>query len=69
VVEAAPNVRVARLVADRGMSEADARARIAAQATDEQRRSVADVVIVNDGTLDELDAEVDAVWRELIRPA
>jgi dephospho-CoA kinase len=69
VVEAAPDVRVARLVADRGMSETDARARIASQATDDQRRAVADVVIVNDGTLDELDAEVDAVWRELLRPA
>jgi dephospho-CoA kinase len=69
VVEAAPDVRVARLVADRGMSEADARARIAAQATDDQRRAVADVVIVNDGTLDELDVEVDTVWRELLRPA
>jgi dephospho-CoA kinase len=64
VVEAAESVRVARLVADRGMTESDIRARIAAQATDEQRRAVADVVIVNDGSRDELDGRVDAVWRE-----
>jgi len=68
VVEAAESVRVARLVADRGMSEVDARSRIAAQASDEQRRAVADVVIVNNGTLDELDAEVETVWRERIQP-
>ena len=62
VVLAAEEIRVARLVRDRGMTEADARARIAAQATDEQRRAVADIVLVNDGTLDELRAAVDAVW-------
>lgn len=68
VVEAAANVRVARLVADRGMAESDVRARIAAQATDEERRAVADVVIVNDGRRDELIDQVDAVWRERLRP-
>ena len=64
VVEAPESVRVARLAADRGMSESDVRARIAAQATDERRRAVADVVIVNDGSRDELNDQVDAVWRE-----
>jgi dephospho-CoA kinase len=68
VVEAAASVRVARLVADRGMTESDARARIAAQATDEERRAVADVVIVNNGRRDELIDQVDAVWRERLRP-
>ena len=68
VVEAAASVRVARLVADRGMAESDVRARIAAQATDEERRAVADVVIVNDGRRDELIDQVDAVWRERLRP-
>jgi dephospho-CoA kinase len=63
VVEAPESVRVARLAADRGMTESDVRARIAAQATDEQRRAVADVVIVNDGSRDELNDQVDAVWR------
>jgi dephospho-CoA kinase len=68
VVLADEQTRVRRLVRERGLSEADARARIAAQATDEQRRAVADVVIVNDGDLDELRATVDSVWREHIVP-
>jgi dephospho-CoA kinase len=68
VVEAAEDVRVARLVAARGMAAEDARARIAAQATDEQRRAVADVVIVNNGSRADLDAQVDAVWSERLRP-
>ncbi len=65
VVLADEATRVDRLVRLRGMSEDDARARIAAQATDEQRRAVADVVIVNDGTPEDLDAAVDAAWSEL----
>jgi dephospho-CoA kinase len=69
VVLADEDVRVRRLVADRGLSEVDARARIATQATDAQRRAVADIVIVNEGTLDELYAEVDRVWRTAIAPA
>lgn len=64
VVEADPEVRVERLVRYRGMSEREARARIAAQATDEQRRAVADVVIRNDGSLVDLVGKVDEVWRE-----
>jgi len=67
VVLAAEDVRVARLVRDRGMTEDDARARIAAQATDEQRREVADIVIVNDGTLEDLRVAVDAAWWDTIR--
>ncbi len=62
VVLADEEIRLRRLMNDRGMSASDARERIAAQATDEQRRAVADVVIVNDGTLDELRARVDEVW-------
>jgi dephospho-CoA kinase len=62
VVLADESVRLRRLMNDRGMSEADARERIAAQATDEQRRGVADVVIVNDGTLEDLRTRVDEVW-------
>jgi dephospho-CoA kinase len=68
VVLAAEAVRIARLVRDRGMSEQDARDRIAAQATDDQRRAVADIVIVNDGTLDDLRAAVDAAWQNTILP-
>jgi dephospho-CoA kinase len=64
VVLAAEETRVARL-AGRGMHEDDARARIKAQATDDERRAVADVVIDNDGTFDELRAQVDALWTRL----
>lgn len=59
VVEADPDVRVARLWADRGMDEEQARARIAAQATDAERRAVADVVLDNSGTREDLLAAVD----------
>ncbi len=64
VVEAPLETRVARLVA-RGLAEDDARARIAAQATDEQRRAIADHVVVNDGDLAALDAAVDRLWTLL----
>ena len=63
VVFASEETRVARLVGTGAWPRAEARARMAAQATDEQRRAVADVVIVNEGTLDELRARVDEVWR------
>ena len=56
VVEAPEELRVRRLAADRGMSAEEVRARMASQATDEQRRAVADVVLVNDGTPDDLSA-------------
>lgn len=65
VVEAEPAERIRRLVADRGMSEQDAVRRIGAQADDEQRRAVADVVIDNNGTRDELLQRVDALWSDL----
>jgi dephospho-CoA kinase len=45
------------------------RARIAAQATDEQRRAVADVVLDNSGTVEELEAQVDRFWAERVTPA
>ena len=54
-----------RLTELRGMSESDAKARIAAQATREQRRAVATHLIVNDGDLDTLDAQVREVWAAL----
>jgi dephospho-CoA kinase len=68
VVEADEETRVARLV-ERGLAEADARARIAAQATDEQRRAVADVVLDNSGTPEELAEQVDRFWAERVLPA
>ncbi|MGW1123375.1 dephospho-CoA kinase [Streptomyces sp. NPDC002526] len=69
VVDAAPETQLDRLVRLRGMTEADARARMAAQATREQRRAVADLVIDNDGPVEELVARVREVWAELSRRA
>lgn len=69
VVDASPDTQLDRLVRLRGMTEEDARARMAAQATREQRRAVADIVIDNDVPLDELIRRVDEVWAELVRRA
>jgi dephospho-CoA kinase len=67
VVEAAEPARLARL-AERGIPPEQARARMAAQASDADRRAAADAVIRNDGTLADLAAGVDAVWRDRIAP-
>jgi dephospho-CoA kinase len=64
VVEAPEDLRIERLV-QRGLSESDARARMAVQATDEQRRAVADEILRNDGTRAELAEQVDALWETL----
>ncbi|MFJ8145226.1 dephospho-CoA kinase [Streptomyces sp. NPDC096094] len=69
VVDAEPATQLDRLVRLRGMTEQDARARMAAQATREQRRKIADVVIDNDVPLDELRRRVEEVWAELTRRA
>jgi dephospho-CoA kinase len=63
VVDVDPEVAVRRLVEQRGMREDDARARIARQASREERRARADVVIENSGSLDDLAAQVDRAWR------
>jgi dephospho-CoA kinase len=55
-------VAVRRLVEKRKMDERDARARLANQADREERRAVADRVIDNSGTLDDLRRQVDEVW-------
>ena len=65
VVTAPVEVRVRRLV-DRGLAEADARARIAAQAPDDARLAIADLVVDNSGDLEALDAEVDRLWTSLV---
>ncbi|GAA2444832.1 dephospho-CoA kinase [Streptomyces macrosporus] len=65
VVDASPETQLDRLVRLRGMDEADARARMAAQATREQRLAVADIVIDNDGPLEKLEPQVAEVWRRL----
>lgn len=67
VVFAGEEIRIARLMRDRGMSREEAQSRIRAQATDEQRHAVADIEIVNEGSLDELRSNVDAVWTKLLQ--
>ncbi|MEW2632234.1 dephospho-CoA kinase [Streptomyces sp. NPDC048389] len=69
VVDASPETQLDRLVRMRGMTESEARSRMAAQATREQRRAVADIVIDNDGPLEKLEPQVRAVWNELTRRA
>lgn len=64
VVSASPETQVARSVA-RGMTDEDVRARIAAQMPLEDRARTADVLIDNEGTLDDLEREVDVLWRQL----
>ncbi|MDF0528692.1 dephospho-CoA kinase [Tsukamurella sp. 8F] len=68
VVWADAEERVQRLVTQRGMSEEDARARIAAQATDEQRRAVADVWLDNSGAPAAMPARVRELWERRIAP-
>ncbi|HYB36638.1 MAG TPA: dephospho-CoA kinase [Mycobacterium sp.] len=68
VVHADVELRVQRLVEQRGMAEADARARIAAQADDEQRRAVADVFLDNSGSLQALAEKAREVWNRRILP-
>jgi dephospho-CoA kinase len=65
VVDVPTEVQVERLVSLRGMTPEQARARIAAQASREQRLAVADVVIDNAGSLDDLDRRVGEVWVNL----
>jgi dephospho-CoA kinase len=64
VVEAPRELRLDRLV-DRGLERADAEARMAAQATDEQRRAVATHLLDNGGTREDLAGQVDRLWVDL----
>jgi dephospho-CoA kinase len=66
VVEAPRDVRLDRLEI-RGLTREDAEARMAAQATDEERRAVATHLLHNGGTREELAAQVDVVWADLQR--
>jgi len=66
VVEAPEAARVERLVTTRGMDPDDARSRIRAQATDEQRRAISTWVIDNSGSEEETEEQVDRLWRELV---
>jgi dephospho-CoA kinase len=65
VVHAPEEVRLGRLTRGRGMDEAQARARLAAQVDDEARLAAADVVLDGSGTREHLEAQVDALWTRL----
>ncbi|MDN6556001.1 MAG: dephospho-CoA kinase [Acidipropionibacterium acidipropionici] len=69
VTDIDPEEQVRRAVARDGMSESQARARLAAQATREQRLAVADIVIDTSGPLSVLDGIVDEVWERLVQVA
>lgn len=69
VVDASPETQLDRLVRLRGMTEQDARARMAAQASRKERLEIADVVIDNDVSLSDLERRVDEVWADLARRA
>ncbi|MER7394753.1 dephospho-CoA kinase [Streptomyces sp. NPDC000151] len=65
VVDAAPETQLRRLVALRGMTEDEAKTRMSAQATREQRLAIADLVIDNDGPLEALEPQVREIWERL----
>ncbi len=63
VIDCPEEVAVRRLVEQRGMDETDARRRMAAQATRDERIEAADVVIHNEGSVDDLRSQVDEAWE------
>jgi dephospho-CoA kinase len=65
VVSSPVDAQVARVAQTRGMSHEEARARIASQASPEEREGRADVVLRNDGTIEDLERRVEPLWEEL----
>ena len=65
VVSTSVETQVQRLMRERGLSEAAIRARIAAQLPLEAKAEVADVIIDNEGTTEELEGQIDRAWRDL----
>jgi dephospho-CoA kinase len=66
VVDAPQSQRIDRLVTRRGMDEAAARARVAAQVGDQERRDAADVILDGTGNDDHLRAQVDDLWARCV---
>ena len=69
VVSADQNNRIARLIAERGMSEQAIKERMAAQASDVERHRAAHFVLGNNGSMQDLEREVDVLWKELLQRA
>ncbi|HZD18086.1 MAG TPA: dephospho-CoA kinase [Actinomycetota bacterium] len=65
LVSTTPETQVQRLLRDRAMSEEQIRARIGAQAPLEDKAAAADVIVDNEGTLDELEGQVERLWADL----
>jgi dephospho-CoA kinase len=65
VVSTPVETQIERLLRGRGMREDAIRSRIAAQAPLEDKAAVADVIVDNEGTLEELEAQVDRLWNDL----
>ena len=66
VVDAEDEIRIDRLVNSRGLDEDDARRRIAAQISREERLAAADSVVDNSGTRDQLLQQVDTFWEQVV---
>ncbi len=69
VVDCPRELAIERLVTHRGFDRADAEARMAAQATREERLALADFVVDNGGDLAQLDSEIERCWSWLMSPA
>lgn len=67
VAEAPADLRIDRMIELRGLTRAEAEARISHQATDEERRAIADVVIDTSGTVEWTIDQTDRLWRSLTR--
>lgn len=67
VVDCPVDIAIDRLVAQRNFTEADARARIDAQISREERNALADYVVVNDGDRASLERQADALWEDLVQ--
>lgn len=66
VADADAATRTERLIALRGLDPDEARRRVAAQASDEERRRIADVLIDTTGSLEHTEEQVDALWSDLV---
>jgi dephospho-CoA kinase len=66
VVEADADLRVRRMVELRGLGEAEARSRVSAQSSDEERRAIADVIIDSNGTIEETLRQADQLWETVL---
>ena len=69
VVTSRPDVQLERLMRTRGLSEADAQVRIAAQPPQSEKAALADVLIENNGTVDDLRAQVIRHWNQIFHNA